>query len=213
MSNNIAILTVVVLVSLRSSLATDRKANYEIEAEYLNITSHQRLQVSSFVSNAETEISNGTNEYSIEVETFERDILDELERFEDVQDQKDRINRDFEDLQKKIVREPRKIADAIFDIETKWKEHVTEKLDNAVEKLVEFQPNIANQCWENSKGKIEKNFDFFWKTVKSAVRVTREVMLERIDEAAKEIRSKVNLITKDLKICRNKHCVKSYVSH
>lgn len=214
MRNNFKILTVVVvLASLRSTIALEQQDSFGIEAEYLNIITQQRSQFSSFVSNAEIEITNGTNVYSSEMEAFREEILHELGRFDNVDHLQAKIDENFEDFLQKIVREPRKIADEIYNTEKEWKELVEHQLDVAVQKLVtNDQSNIARQCWVNAKEKLEANFDFFWNTFRLALKLTRRTMLERIEKASTDLRSKVTTITDDLKSCRNKVCAEDYVS-
>lgn len=214
MPNNFKILTVVVvLASLRSTIALEQQDSFGIEAEYLNIITQQRSQFSSFVSNAEIQITNGTNVYSSEMEAFREEILHELGRFDNVDHLQAKIDENFEDFLQKIVREPRKIADEIYNTEKEWKELVEQQLDVAVQKLVtNDQSNIARQCWVNAKEKIETNFDFFWNTFRLALKLTRRAMLERIEKASTDLRSKVTTITDDLKSCRNKVCAEDYVS-
>lgn len=213
-SNMSYFISILLVVGLSGSFATVQYDYHGIKTEYYNMISDQRVQVSSFVTAADKRISNETNEYIHEIEALEKNIISELQRLELDQVYERLVQEHFQDYLSRIVREPRKIADAIFDIETKWKKHVADKLEPAVDILVTSQGSLSPMyCWTDAKVKIAKNFDFFWRSTKSAIGLTQDVSNSRIEEDATEIRTKLKSIIFEISYCKDEFCLKSYVSH
>lgn len=198
---------------LSGSLATIQYDSHGIKTEYYDLISDQRLEVSYFVTNAGKKISNESNEFVKEMESFAADVDAALKEFGSMSELRKLVRDHFQDYLSKIVREPRKIADAIFDIETNWKKHVEEHLEAAVDTLVmDERLTVVKNCWADTKVKIEKNFDFFWTSTKSAIELTRDVTNNRIEDIAEEIRPKVKKIVADIGHCKSDDSLDYYVS-
>lgn len=189
------------------------RINQGVYLVYKHILDDERVEVSEFLDTAVKKVFNLDEQYTKMFASLRLAILKALEKFQFVDNNLFNVDTKFTSYQGRTQNEFGILQRKIKNVYTRIQAEYIAATNDVIDIMVQDPDHIkATKCWKKDKKNVTKSFSRSWDIIKSTVNDEIALMEKEVERYSYYVRSKVNVIIKELEGCDDDNCANEVVS-